>query len=108
MRRTKTLPRSLNPSWNQTFEFAEISGGEYLKLKCYDADLVIDDTLGSARVNLEGLKDDDCRDIWVPLENIDTGEVRLTIKAVNARSILDKSKVGQRVCLHGMLVSFLF
>lgn len=92
VRRTKTLPRSLNPSWNQTFEFAEISGGEYLKLKCYDADLVIDDTLGSARVNLEGLKDDDCRDIWVPLENIDTGEVRLTIKAVNARSILDKSK----------------
>eukprot|EP00250_Pteridium_aquilinum_P006892 c16719_g1_i2 orf=702-3128(-) len=92
VRKTKTVPRNLNPSWNQTFEFAEISGGEYLKLKCFDADLVMDDNLGSARVNLEGLEDDECRELWVPLENMDTGEVRLTIKAIRAQSKLNKSE----------------
>lgn len=86
VRKTKTIPQNLNPIWKQTFEFVEIGGGEYLKLKCYDADLLIDDILGSARVNLEGLEDDKLRDIWVPLENTDTGEIRLVIKAVRSQS----------------------
>lgn len=101
VRRTKTIPQKLNPSWNQMFEFAEISGGEYLKLRCYDADMLIDDTLGSARVNLEGLQDDECRDIWVPLGNMDTGEVRLTIKAVRSQSNLNNSKA--KTSANGML-----
>ncbi|KAI5064374.1 hypothetical protein GOP47_0021044 [Adiantum capillus-veneris] len=86
VRKTKTIRRSINPSWNQTFEFAEISGGEYLKVKCFDADWVTDETLGTARVNLEGLEDDECRSFWVPLEGMNTGEVRVTIKAVRAQS----------------------
>lgn len=92
VRKTKTVRRNISPSWNQTFEFAEISGGEYLKIKCFDADWIIDETLGTAQVNLGGLEDDECRELCVPLESMDTGEIRLTIKANRSQSSLESSK----------------
>ncbi|KAF5733988.1 hypothetical protein HS088_TW16G00429 [Tripterygium wilfordii] len=71
-----------NPIWNQKFEFDEIGGGEYLKIKCYTEDLFGDEHIGSARVNLEGLADGTVRDVWVPLEKVNSGELRLQIEAV--------------------------
>lgn len=93
VRRTKTVSQNLDPSWNQTFEFAEISGEEYLRLKCYDADMLIDDSLGSARVNVEGLEDDECRDMWVPLANMEVGEIRLIIKMLPSQSMSNEPEV---------------
>lgn len=81
LQRTKTAHDS-NPSWKQKFEFDEIGDGEYLRIKCYSADIFGDDNIGSARVNLEGLAEGSVRDFWVPLEKVNTGEVRLQIESV--------------------------
>ncbi|KAJ7970373.1 putative Synaptotagmin [Quillaja saponaria] len=81
IQRTKTA-HTLNPVWNQMFEFDEIGGGEYLKIKCYGEETFGDDNIGSARVNLEGLAEGTNRDVWVPLEKANSGELRLQIEAV--------------------------
>ncbi|CAO2174462.1 unnamed protein product [Urochloa humidicola] len=80
--RTKTLSHTVRPVWNDKFEFDEIAGGEYLKIKCFNADIFGDESIGSARVNLEGLLDGASRDVWVPLEKTDSGEIRLEIEPI--------------------------
>ncbi|KAL2630102.1 hypothetical protein R1flu_014788 [Riccia fluitans] len=94
VRRTKTINQDLNPVWNQTFTFQEISGGEYLKIKCYDADRFGDENLGSARVNLQGLEEGAKKDIWVPLEKIKQGEIRLRIEVIGPETDFDGSQNG--------------
>ncbi|CAL4957916.1 unnamed protein product [Urochloa decumbens] len=80
--RTKTLSHTVRPVWNDKFEFDEIAGGECLKIKCFNADMFGDESIGSARVNLEGLLDGASRDVWVPLEKTDSGEIRLEIEPI--------------------------
>ncbi|KAF6175561.1 hypothetical protein GIB67_004942 [Kingdonia uniflora] len=75
--RTRTILRVMDPVWNQNFEFGEIEGGEYLKIRHFSQDTFSDDNIGSARVNLEGLLEGSVRVIWVPLEKVNTGELRL-------------------------------
>ncbi|XP_004138346.1 uncharacterized protein LOC101204113 isoform X1 [Cucumis sativus] len=75
---------SVNPNWNQKFELDEIGGGEYLKVKCFGVDIFGDENIGTARVNLEGLHEGVVRDVWVPLEKVNSGELRLMIEAVKA------------------------
>ncbi|KAL5726120.1 MYF24_8 [Ranunculus cassubicifolius] len=82
--RTRTVLHTSNPVWNQKFEFDEIGGGEYLKIKCYRQDMLSDDSIGSARVNLEGLVEGAVKDIWVPLEKVNTGELRFQIEVVKS------------------------
>lgn len=82
MQRTKSVPHTQNPIWNQKFEFDEIGGGEYLKIKCCSEEMFGDDSIGGARVNLEGLVEGSVRDVWVPLEKVNSGELRLQIEAV--------------------------
>jgi hypothetical protein len=53
-----------------------------LKIKCYNADIFGDESIGSARINLEGLLDGASRDVWVPLEKVDSGEIRLEIEPI--------------------------
>ena len=36
--------------------------------------------MGSARVNLEGLEEGETKAVWIPLEKVTTGEVRLKIE----------------------------
>ncbi|KAH7856594.1 hypothetical protein Vadar_003301 [Vaccinium darrowii] len=82
LQRTSAVQHTSNPSWNQKFEFDEIGGGEYLKIKCYSEETLADENIGSARVNLEGLVEGLTRDVWIPLERVDSGELRLLIEAV--------------------------
>lgn len=81
LQKTKSM-HALNPIWNQKFEFDEIGGDEYLKIKCYNEDTFGDDHIGCARVNLEGLVEGSTWDVWVPLEKVNSGELRLQIEAV--------------------------
>uniref|UniRef100_A0A5B6ZN48 Synaptotagmin-5-like n=1 Tax=Davidia involucrata TaxID=16924 RepID=A0A5B6ZN48_DAVIN len=81
LQRTRTVPATSNPIWNQKFEFDEIGGGEYLKIKCYNEETFVDENIGSARVNLEGLIEGSVRDVWVPLEKVNSGELQLQIEA---------------------------
>lgn len=82
LQRTKSAPHASNPIWSQKFEFDEMGDGEYLKIKCYSGDTFTDENVGGARVNLEGLLDGSMRDVWVPLEKVNSGELRLQIEAV--------------------------
>ncbi|CBI33649.3 unnamed protein product, partial [Vitis vinifera] len=81
--RTSMIPHVLNPVWGQKFEFDELEGGEYLKLRCYCEYNFGDDNIGSARVNLEGLIEGSTRDVWIPLEEVESGELRLQIAVRN-------------------------
>lgn len=92
--RTRTA-HNPNPLWNQKFEFDEIGGGEYLKIKCYNEETFADDNIGSAQVNMEGLVEGSIRDVWVPLEKVNSGELRLQIEALRA----DECD-GSKVCLY--------
>lgn len=82
LQRTRTA-HSLNPTWNQKFEFEEVGGGEYLKIKCYNEDIFGDDSIGGARISLEGLVEGSARDVWIPLEKVNSGEVHLQIEAIS-------------------------
>ncbi|KAL7160267.1 hypothetical protein ABFS83_01G082300 [Erythranthe nasuta] len=82
IQRTKHVPHSSNPAFHQKFEFDEIGGGEYLKIKCYTEETFGDESIGSARVNLEGLLEGSVRDVCIPLEKVNSGELRLQIEAV--------------------------
>lgn len=82
VKRTKAVQNTENPVWNQVFEFDEIGGGEYLKLKCLYDETFGDEVIGNATVNLEGLTEGSVRDMPVPLEKVNSGEVRLLIEAV--------------------------
>jgi hypothetical protein len=81
LQKTRTAHNS-NPFWNQKFEFDEIVDDGCLKIKCYSEEIFGDENIGSARVNLEGLLEGSIRDIWVPLERVNSGELRLQIEAV--------------------------
>ncbi|XP_068643741.1 synaptotagmin-2-like [Aristolochia californica] len=83
LHKSRTIHHASNPVWNQKFVFDEIGGGEYLKIKCYSADIFGDDNIGSACVNLEGIAAGLIKDVWMPLEKVSTGELRLQIEAVN-------------------------
>lgn len=66
------------------FELEEIGGGEYLKIKCYSADKFGDENIGSAHVNMEGIEEGASRDVCIPLEKVNSGEIRLLIEAVKS------------------------
>lgn len=95
IQKTKTS-HTPNPVWNQAYEFDEIGGGEYLKLKVFTEELFGDENIGSAQVNLEGLVDGSVRDVWIPLERVRSGEIRLKIEAVKA-----DDQEGSMVCFFG-------
>ncbi|KAM3380353.1 synaptotagmin-5 isoform X4 [Capsicum galapagoense] len=82
LKKSRTVPHTSDPTWNQKFEFDEIGGGEYLKIKCFIEEMFGDENIGSARVNLEGLTEGSPRDVWIPLEKVNSGELRLQIEAV--------------------------
>ncbi|GKV23557.1 hypothetical protein SLEP1_g33266 [Rubroshorea leprosula] len=81
LQRTMTV-HSPNPLWSQKFEFNEVAGDEYLKIKCYSEEILGDDSIGSARISLEGLVEGSARDVWIPLEKVNSGELRLQIEAI--------------------------
>ncbi|KAF3328924.1 extended synaptotagmin-1 isoform X1 [Carex littledalei] len=78
--RTKVQSHTENPVWNHSFELDEIAGGEYLKIKCFNADRFSNDNIGSARVALDGIAEGASRDVWVPLEKVSSGEIRLKLE----------------------------
>lgn len=80
IRRTRTISRAISPIWDEEFEFSEIESDQYLKIKCYSGDFLGDENMGSARVNLETLEEGETKDVWIPLEKVTTGEVRLKIE----------------------------
>eukprot|EP00899_Mesostigma_viride_P002258 jgi/Mesvir1/12032/Mv00323-RA.1 len=84
--RTKTIPKTLAPVWNESFEV--VDDGSQLLLTCYDEDLVgRDDFLGEAVVPYAGLVPGAPPvEIWLKLDKVPKGEVcvRLSLRSADA------------------------
>jgi len=93
--KTKIAPPPTTPTafWNDTFEVDENSGDEYLIVKCFSEEIFGDENIGSAHVNLEGLVQGSIRDVWIPLEGVSSGELRLKIEAIWV-----ENQEGSKVC----------
>ncbi|XP_075508656.1 uncharacterized protein LOC142545378 isoform X1 [Primulina tabacum] len=100
--RTRSVSHTSNPIWNQKFEFDELVGGEYLKIKCYTEETFSDESIGSARVNLEGLIKGCTRDVCIPLEKVKSGELQLQIEAVKVDDN-ENSKGSLATLAHGLI-----
>ncbi|BAB01103.1 unnamed protein product [Arabidopsis thaliana] len=78
--------------WNQKFEFEELAGEEYLKVKCYREEMLGTDNIGTATLSLQGINNSEMH-IWVPLEDVNSGEIELLIEALDPEySEADSSK----------------
>ncbi|ESW32372.1 hypothetical protein PHAVU_002G316700 [Phaseolus vulgaris] len=89
-KRTKVAPSTTsttttNPVWNESFDFDENDGDEYLNVKCFSEEIFGDENIGTANVNLEGLGDGSTKDEWIPLEGVSSGELRLKIEVVRVQ-----------------------
>lgn len=69
-------------AWNEKFEFEELAGEEYLKVKCYKEEMLGTDNIGTATLSLHGISNSEMH-IWVPLEEVSSGEIELLIEAVS-------------------------
>ena len=65
-----------------------------MKLKCYNVEFLGDESMGSARVNLEGLEKGETKDVWIPLEKVTTCEVILKIE----KKKKEKDTKVSRIC----------
>ncbi|ESQ48067.1 hypothetical protein EUTSA_v10020065mg [Eutrema salsugineum] len=81
IQKTKTV-NSAECVWNQKFEFEELTGEEYLKVKCYREEMLGTDNIGTATLSLQGINNSEMH-IWVPLEEVSSGEIELLIEAVS-------------------------
>ncbi|CAA7053103.1 unnamed protein product [Microthlaspi erraticum] len=81
----KTIQKTVNAVecvWNQKFEFEELAGEEYLKVKCYREEMLGTENIGTATLSLQGINNSEMH-IWVPLEDVSSGEIELLIEAIS-------------------------
>lgn len=53
--RTQTVKNDLSPEWDETFEFAVKDFTRILEVEVFDADVVVDESMGAFTVRLEDL-----------------------------------------------------
>ncbi|CAF1263796.1 unnamed protein product [Rotaria sordida] len=53
--KTKVISNTKNPYWNEIFVFNHLKGQDILHIDVYDKDLIINDKIGSLKINLEDL-----------------------------------------------------
>eukprot|EP01088_Endostelium_zonatum_P002779 TRINITY_DN1355_c0_g1_i1.p1 TRINITY_DN1355_c0_g1~~TRINITY_DN1355_c0_g1_i1.p1 ORF type:complete len:119 (+),score=24.60 TRINITY_DN1355_c0_g1_i1:61-417(+) len=54
--KTKTVKHTLDPEWNESFEFEDVTPSSMIVFYVKDKDLFKDDSLGNAILTLEGLQ----------------------------------------------------
>lgn len=100
--KSRTEMKNLNPTWNQVFDFQVANpNADALVIDVFDYDSVgSDDSLGSARVNLNQLLRGQEQNIWVKLEGGTVGENVLAMAQQEAMKklsgLLGKKKTGTK------------
>eukprot|EP01080_Neovahlkampfia_damariscottae_P006512 gene6512-10520_t len=80
-KKTKTIKKTLNPQWNETFDFHVKDMSAPIFLSVYDWDLLSSkDKMGQVVVTLTSLKAGLNKDLWLPLEK--RGALRVEIEAI--------------------------
>eukprot|EP00898_Chlorokybus_atmophyticus_P005417 jgi/Chlat1/5877/Chrsp4S06388 len=78
-RTTKVISKTLNPKWNERFEFAEMGGGGTLSFKCMDQDRLGDEAMGEGEMGLANLQDGEVKDVWLPLTGVESGSIHVQL-----------------------------
>ncbi|CAF3816756.1 unnamed protein product [Rotaria sp. Silwood1] len=79
--RTKTIDNTLNPEWNEIFEFVvEQYESDSIEFEVYDEDLGKDDFIGRAQLPLNTLVDDDHINTWLTLQDIKNGSLNVSLQ----------------------------
>jgi hypothetical protein len=81
--RTNVYRKSLNPHWNETFEFHFDTLADTLEFHVWDKDTFKNDFLGAAFLSLGSCKIGENAEHWLPLERVQSGSilVRVTLPA---------------------------
>nr|XP_055072353.1 extended synaptotagmin-3 isoform X2 [Misgurnus anguillicaudatus] len=79
--KTKTIKETLNPRWNQVYEFViHEAPGQELEIELYDEDTDADDFLGRYSLDTGEVKKEREIDEWLTLEDIESGELHLKLQ----------------------------
>lgn len=74
----QVMYKTLNPKWNQTFEFP--NNGSILELHVKDHNPVLPATsIGDCVVEYQALPANEMFDKWIPLQGVKKGEIRIQI-----------------------------
>ncbi|KAK7324447.1 hypothetical protein VNO77_28005 [Canavalia gladiata] len=79
--RTKIQKKTLAPKWHEEFKIPIITwdSNNMLSIDVRDKDHFYDDILGDCSVNINGFRDGQRHDMWLPLQNVKMGRLRLAI-----------------------------
>jgi len=74
----KVVYKSLNPKWNQTFEF--LDNGNQLELQVRDHNTILASSgIGNCIVEYQRLPPNEVSDKWIPLQGVKKGEIHVQI-----------------------------
>ena len=111
---TEVQFKTIAPTWSEYYEFEERWESKYrfLSLRVYDYDATNnDDPMGDVVIPLDGVHLDTHLDLWVPLNNVESGEMHIRLgvrpgpprriysKAVRARSSVKEGDDVLEVCV---------
>lgn len=84
--RTKIQKKTLTPKWHEEFKIPIITweSSNTLVIAVRDKDHFYDDTLGDCSVNANDFRDGQRHDMWLPLQNMKMGRLRLAITILEA------------------------
>ncbi|TKY49284.1 C2 domain-containing protein [Spatholobus suberectus] len=79
--RTKIQRKTLTPKWHEEFKIPIITweSNNMLSIAVRDKDHFYDDILGDCSVNINDFRDGQRHDMWLPLQNMKMGRLRLAI-----------------------------
>ncbi|KAK7272636.1 hypothetical protein RJT34_29357 [Clitoria ternatea] len=82
--RTKIQRKTLTPKWHEEFRIPIITweSSNTLAIAVRDKDHFSDDILGDCSVNINNLRDGQRHDMWLSLQNVKMGRLRLAITIV--------------------------
>lgn len=95
--RSKTIPKTLNPVWEELFSLpVKDLDADVLHVQVMDWDRVSkDDPIGDASVALTHLVQEVESDVWAPLTNVASGRVHLTLMPINCGRQPDEGKAKE-------------
>ncbi|XP_052115209.1 synaptotagmin-4 isoform X2 [Arachis duranensis] len=77
-KRTKVIPKTLNPQWNQTLDFLDDGSLLVLRVKDHNA-LLPTSSIGECVVEYQRLPPNQMVDKWIPLQGVKSGEIHIQI-----------------------------
>ncbi|KAK3568801.1 hypothetical protein QTP86_017404 [Hemibagrus guttatus] len=105
---TKTIKETLNPRWNEVYEFViHEAPGQELEVEVYDKDTDKDDFMGRFKLDFGEVRKEREIDKWFPLEEIERGKVHMKMQWLSLQTDLELLKEAKDGCACAMLAIYL-